>query len=325
MSYKQLTEEKRYQISALLKANLCQKNIATIVGCHASTICRELGRNRGHRGYRPRQAHDKATQRKVGKSRPRLDSKDWSLVEALLRKEWSPEQIFQRLKIENKKSISHEWIYCYIIADKANGGSLYRHLRCKKKRRKRYGSYDRRGTIPNQVSIDERPKVVDARSRIGDWEGDTMVGKNHKGVLVTMVERKTGYTLIEGCNKKASDEVTSKIVKMLKPSEFKVHTITLDNGREFAGHKIMGSRLKASVYFAHPYSSWERGTNENTNGLIRQYFPKNRILTNITKKEINEVLDKLNNRPRKRLGYKTPYEVIFKKKTKLTEMVALTT
>ncbi len=165
------------------------------------------------------------------------------------------------------------------------------------------------------MSIDERPAIVDSRSRIGDWEGDTVVGKNHKGVLVTMVERKTGYTLIEGCNRKVADDVTSKIVKMLKPSEFKVHTITLDNGREFAGHKKLERRLHANIYFAHPYSSWERGTNENTNGLIRQYFPKDRILTDINKKEIKEALERLNNRPRKRLGYKTPYEVLFKKKT----------
>jgi IS30 family transposase len=220
--------------------------------------------------------------------------------------------------MEQGVPISHEWIYQYIYADKHSGGDLYRYLRCQKVRRKRYGSYDRRGCIPNQVSIDDRPAIVDSKRRIGDWEGDTVIGKGHRGALVTLVERKSLYTVIRSVLHKTAEAVRDAVVDGLTPYIDWVHTITYDNGREFAGHEGMASDLETRIYFAHPYASWERGLNENTNGLIRQYFPKDRDLTTVTKHEIEKAMDKLNHRPRKSLGYRTPYEVFFKTRTSLT-------
>ena len=209
-------------------------------------------------------------------------------------------------------------IYQYVYADKHSGGDLYRYLRCQKLRRRRYGSYDRRGCIPNQVSIDERPAIVDARRRFGDWEGDTVIGKGHRGALVTLVERKSLYTVIQPVHRKTAEAVRKAVRCGLTPYRDRVHTITYDNGREFADHEGMAHDLETRVYFAHPYASWERGLNENTNGLIRQYFPKHRDLSTVTEHEIKRAMDKLNHRPRKSLGFRTPHEVFFNTRTSLT-------
>jgi len=317
-SYTQLTQEERYQIYALKKAGHIQAEIAEIIGRDPGTISRELCRNRGLKGYRPQQAHNLALTRRYDKAQPRIDSQVWQLVEALLREEWSPEQVVGRVAMEQGVSISHEWIYQYIYADQRSGGDLYRCLRCQKVQRKRYGIYSRRGTIPNQVSIDERPAIVDSKRRFGDWEGDTVIGKGHRGALVTLVERKSLYTVIQSVLHKTAKAVRNAVTNALSPHIDWVHTITYDNGREFADHEGMASDLEASIYFAHPYASWERGLNENTNGLIRQYFPKDRDLTTVTKYEIEKAMDKLNHRPRKSLGYRTPYEVFFNTRTSLT-------
>lgn len=316
--YTQLTREERYQIYILKKDNYSQTQIAELLERDKSTISRELLRNQGLRGYRPKQAHNLALTRRYTKARSRLGREVWQQVEALVQQQWSPEQIVGRLAMEQGVRISHEWIYQYIYSDKRSGGDLHRHLRCQKKRRKRYGSYDRRGIIPRQVSIDERPAVVNARSRLGDWEGDTVIGKDHQGALVTLVERKSLYTVMRGVAHKTADAVHNAVTELLTPLTDLVHTITYDNGREFAEHEGMAKDLDADIYFAHPYSSWERGVNENTNGLIRQYFPKNRNLTTVTNKEIEQATDRLNHRPRKTLDYRTPYEVLFKTKTSLT-------
>jgi IS30 family transposase len=195
MSYTQLAQEERYQIYALKKADHSQAEIAEILERDPGTVSRELRRNRGLKGYRPKQAHNQALKRRHDKARSRIDDQVWQLVEVLIRQEWSPEQIAGGVEIEQRVSISHEWIYQHVYADKQSGGDLYRHLRCQKSRRKRYGAYSRRGTIPNQVSIDQRPLIVDAKRRFGDWEGDTVIGKNHQGALVTLVERKSLYTV----------------------------------------------------------------------------------------------------------------------------------
>jgi IS30 family transposase len=316
--YTQLTQEERYQIYILKKAEYSQTEIAELLERDKSTISRELHRNRGLKGYRPRQAHNLALLRRYDKAQPRIGSKVWQLVEALIREEWSPEQIVSRVEMEQGVSISHEWIYQYIYADQRSGGDLYRFLRCQKVRRKRYGTYDRRGCIPNQVSIDERPAIVDSKRRFGDWEGDTVIGKGHRGALVTLVERKSLYTVIRSVLHKTAEAVRDAVVDGLTPYIDWVHTITYDNGREFADHEGMASDLDARIYFAHPYASWERGLNENTNGLIRQYFPKHRDLTTVTQCEIEMAMDKLNHRPRKSLGFRTPYEVFFNTKTSLT-------
>jgi len=316
--YTQLTREERYQIYILKKDNYSQTQIAELLERDKSTISRELLRNQGLRGYRPKQAHNLALTRRYTKARSRLGREVWQQVEALIQQQWSPEQIVGRLAMEQGVRISHEWIYQHIYSDKRSGGDLHRHLRCQKKRRKRYGSYDRRGIIPRQVSIDERPAVVNARSRLGDWEGDTVIGKDHQGALVTLVERKSLYTVMRGVAHKTADAVHNAVTELLTPLTDLVHTITYDNGREFAEHEGMAKDLDADIYFAHPYSSWERGVNENTNGLIRQYFPKNRNLTTVTDEEIEQATDRLNHRPRKTLDYRTPYEVLFKTKTSLT-------
>jgi IS30 family transposase len=316
--YTQLTQEERYQIYALKKAGHIQAEIAEIIGRDPGTISRELRRNRGLKGYRPQQAHNLALTRRYDKAQPRIDSQVWQFVEALIREEWSPEQVVGRVAMEQGVSISHEWIYQYIYADQRSGGDLYRYLRCQKVRRKRYGIYSRRGTIPNQVSIDERPAIVDSKRRFGDWEGDTVIGKGHRGALVTLVERKSLYTVIRSVLHKTAKAVRNAVTDGLSPYIDWVHTITYDNGREFADHEGMASDLEASIYFAHPYASWERGLNENTNGLIRQYFPKDRDLRTVTKYEIEKAMDKLNHRPRKSLGYRTPYEVFFNTRTSLT-------
>jgi IS30 family transposase len=214
--------------------------------------------------------------------------------------------------------ISHERICQYIYADQRSGGDLYHCLRCQKPRRKRYGSYDRRGCIPNQVLIDDRPAIADSKRRFGDWEGDTVIGKGHRGALVTLVERKSQYTVIRAVLYKTAEAIRNAVVDGLTPYIDRVHTTTYDNGREFADHEGMACDLETQIYFAHPYASRERGLNENTNGLIRQYFPKDRDLRTVTKREIENAMDKLNHRPRKSLGYRTPYEVFFNTRTSLT-------
>ena len=251
------------------------------------------------------QAHGLATKRRAANART-IDDATWEFAQAKLREDWSPEQI------SNHAYISIETVYQRVYADKRVGGLLWQHLRCQKQRRKRYGKHDRRGIIPNRKSIEERSPVVEERSRIGDWEADTIIGKNHKQAIVSLVERKSGYTLIRKVERKTARAVRKAAVSLLKPHRDKVYTVTSDNGKEFAEHEQIAKDLNADFYFAHPYASWERGTNENTNGLIRQYFPKNRDFTTITQQEINHAMKRLNNRPRKRLGFLTPAQVFFK-------------
>jgi len=205
--YTQLTREERYQIYALKQAGHNQSEIAALLGRDKSTISREVSRNRGMRGYRPRQAHLRTLERRKAKMRPRFGGSVWTKVEPLLEMDWSPEQISGRLKVEEGTSVSHEYIY----ADKRSGRQLYQHLRCQKKRRKRYGAYDRRGVIRNRVSIEERLEVVNERSRVGDWEGDTVIGRNHKGALVTLVERKSLYTIIDGVARRTPQRYVERL------------------------------------------------------------------------------------------------------------------
>jgi len=311
MSYTQLAREQRYQIYALMKAGHNQRQIAAVIACHKSTISRELRRNQGWKGYRPKQAAELARGRRFKCHPPRIRSQTWELVELLLRQQWSPEQIAGRLKLEQQPSISHEWIYRYIGADKQRGGMLYRHLRSQKKQRKRYGGYARQGQIPNRTSIEQRPAIVARKERLGDWEADMIVGARHKGVLLSCTERKSKLTLLRKLETKTAREVKRACVQLLFPCADQVHTITVDNGKEFTDHKDIAAGLQAKIYFAHPYASWERGLNENTNGLVRQYFPKKHDFTKITPAEVLWVTARLNNRPRKTLGFRTPNEVFF--------------
>ena len=315
MNYTQLAREQRYQIYALMRAGHNQSQIAIVVGCHKSTISRELRRNRGLKGYRPFQADELAYDRQCDAYRARIAWETWQQVERLLRQEWSPEQIAGRLKLEKQPTVSHECIYLYIYAEKRRGGTLHRHLRSQKKQRKRYSGYIRRGQIPNRTSIDERPKIVASKGRFGDWEADTIVGARHKGGILSAVERKSKLTRLRKLATKGAAEMKDNTIELLAPLAAKVHTITVDNGKEFCEHELIAAGLQARIYFAHPYASWERGLNENTNGLVRQYFPKKYEFARITDQDLQQVEDRLNNRPRKTLGYRTPNEVFFKQRS----------
>jgi IS30 family transposase len=310
MTYKQITETQRYQIYALRKMKHSQSAIARTIGVHRSTIGRELKRNSGQRNYRPKQAHQMALSRR-DKAKPTIMQETWQLVESKLRLAWSPEQISGWFKVQGEARVSHERIYQHILQDKKAGGDLYQSLRCQKKRRKRYGSYDRRGQLPGRTSIEERPAIVSERTRLGDLEIDTVIGKGHQGALVTIVDRKSRFTFIKQIERKQAEEVYAATVALLQPVSDRILTITADNGKEFAQHQQIADALGVQVYFAHPYASWERGTNENTNGLIRQYFPKSTNFKQVTEVQVTLVADRLNNRPRKILGYQTPSEVFF--------------
>ncbi len=315
MSYAQLTREQRYQIYALMKAGHNQTRIAILVGCHKSTISRELRRNCGQKGYRPYQADELAFDRQCDAYRARIAGQTWQQVERLLCLDWSPEQIAGRLKLEKQPTVSHECIYLHVYADKRRGGTLHRHLRSQKKQRKRYSGYIRRGQIPNRTSIEQRPQIVASKRRYGDWEADTIIGARHQGGILSLVERKSKLTRLHKIESKGAREVKDTSIALLGPLVDRVHTITVDNGKEFCQHEQITAALHAPIYFAHPYASWERGLNENTNGLVRQYFPKKHDFARITNAEVGRVEDLLNDRPRKTLGYRTPNEVFFKERS----------
>jgi IS30 family transposase len=301
-----------------MKAGFNQTEIASELGVHKATVSREVRRGRGGRGYRPQQAHELAVARRRLHVVPRIQPQTWQQVEMLLSQEWSPAQIAGRLTLEGQPTVSHERIYQHIYSDKDTGGTLYLHLRCQKLRRKRYGRYDRRAQLQGRRSIETRPRIVDAKQRRGDWEADTIIGRGHQQAIVSLVERRSKLTRLEKVTRNTAELVGQAIREQLRP--LIVKTITSDNGREFAQHQSIAQQLKADFYFAHPYASWERGLNENTNGLVRQYFPKKSDFSKITDRQINRVVERLNNRPRKTLGYKTPNEVFFK-----LPLVALTT
>ena len=299
--YHQLTEHQRYQIYALKKVGHDQQTIAATVAVSPSTISRELRRNRGQRGYRPRQAHQHALMRR------RQKAKVTKMTPAVV------EQIAGRLQATDGLELSAERIYQHIRADQAAGGTLYQHLRHRqKKRKKRYGKADARGQIKERVSIDQRPAIVDRRSRIGDGEIDLVMGGKRTGALVSLVERRSRYTLLGKVASKQAEEVAETTIELLTPHKAHTETITADNGKEFAHHVRIGQTVEAAVYFAHPYHAWERGLNENTNGLIRQYVPKGMALDALSEAQIHHIMDRLNHRPRKGLAFHTPHEILSK-------------
>jgi transposase, IS30 family len=311
MTYKQLTENERYQIYVMKKAGHTQNEIARYLERSPSTISRELERNRGLRGYRPCQAQRLTEERRREACKAcKVSAEVRAWIERLIRQELSPQQVVDYLERHKGLSLHHETVYRLIYADKAEGGKLYRHLRiAAKPYRKRYGHYDRRGRIKGRVSIDERPALVEGRRRIGDWEGDTLIGKRRSGGLLTLVERKTLYTRIIRLPARRADELAEAAVRQMKTFKPRVKTITLDNGMEFSEHARIAAGLEADIYFAHPYASWERGINENTNGLIRQYFPKGTDFDQVTDEQIQWVMDRLNNRPRKSRRGRSPNEL----------------
>ncbi len=302
----QLTREERYQIWVLRKAGISGSAIARELDRHKSTIGREIARNSGDRGYRPKQAHQKALERRTVPRKPRrITGVLEESVRERLALQHSPEQIAGRLKYEEHIHVSHECIYQYIQADKKGGGLLYKQLRrSNRKRKKRFGAPSRQGQIPHRISIEKRPQKAALRARKGDWEGDTVIGQNHRGALVTLVDRKSRYVLIGKVKRRTKKAVSEVINRRLAP--WPAHTLTVDNGREFAGHQ----QWDVAAYFCNAYHPWERGTNENTNGLIRQYFPKKSDFLLLSDGEVLSIQDLLNHRPRKCLGFKTPHEVL---------------
>ena len=312
--YSQLTDGERNQFYALRQAQMPMAEIANQLGRSRTTLYNELNRNTGGRGYRPRQAQQFAEQRRGEKVQPlKMHSKVIAYIESKLQRQWAPEQIAGTMETDPDGpglAVSHETIYQYVGDDKRAGGTLYTQLRHGlKKRRKRRGGKDLRGKIRNRVDIDQRPAVVETRKRVGDWEADLVCGTGASGYLVTLVERVSRRVLIGYTQTKTASEVTSEILRMLKNEV--VETITFDNGKEFAGHERIAAELGCQCYFAKPYHSWERGLNENTNGLIRQYVPKKMSFAKITTEQIAMVQHRLNTRPRKCLGFKPPDMVYF--------------
>lgn len=311
--YRRIQNEDRCQIHALAKAGRPQAEIGVALGFSQGTVSRELARNSGQRGYRFKQAQGKAWARQ-GKARSRPRKLTARLRRNIARKmrdeRWSPEQISFWLRDERGVSISHEWIYRMVWDDKRAGGDLWRFLRRRGKKYNRRGAQNAgRGVIPDRTDISERPAVVDGKSRLGDWEGDTIVGARHRGALLTHVERKSLFTVISKLDRPTAKAAGNATVRRLKPLRRNVHTITYDNGKEFAAHKKTAQTLEARVFFATPYHAWERGVNENTNGLIRDFFPKGTDFTTIHPATVAKVERLLNRRPRKSLGFKTPNEV----------------
>lgn len=305
--YTHLSPEERYTIQAERRRSASVYSIARLLNRKPSTIYRELQRNTGLRGYRPKQAQAKADARRVTHLSS-LSSFAWSFIKHLLLMQWSPEQISYTLKANGWDGVpSHEWIYQFIYADKQKGGVLYQNLRRQKTYRKRgFSGNDRRGQIKNKVSIHERLLVIEARTRLGDFEGDTIIGGHHKGAVLTLIEQKSLYTLMTALPSKHAKATIDACVAWSKWRSMR--SLTTDNGKEFSDHERL-SALGTPVYFADPYQSNQRARNENNNGLIRQYLPKGTPLDKVTRAEIARIQDLLNHRPRKTLGWLTPAQV----------------
>jgi IS30 family transposase len=320
MSYKHLSLEESHYIELSLKNEMTLTEIARMLDRSQSTIYRELARNTGRRGYRHRQAERLATERHEVKPKAiKLTDDIRLIIDKHIALDWSPEQICGRLKSDGILNLHHETIYHYILTDKQAGGELYKHLRHQKKTyRKRYGAAHTRNGIPNRTDIDERPEAANKCQRVGDWEADTIIGKNHKGAIVTLDDRKSKLRLAMPTGSKKARPVTDAIITLFKPLKHFVKTITFDNGKEFAFHEELAKQLRCETYFAKPYHSWERGQNENANGLLRQYFPKTMELVEVTGQQVFDAVHKLNSRPRKCLKFKTPYEV-FEELTGITQ------
>ena len=309
--YTHLTQEERYQIHAYKKAGFSPAAIALELNRHVSTIHRELARNTGLRGYRPKQAHRLAQARLLTKPKSvkLTDTLKQQIVDEI-QQDWSPEQIQGRWLLEGRPvTVCPATIYQFIYADPELHQRLKPHLRHSKRYKVRTGQSEKRGQIKNRVSISDRPEVVDLKERLGDWEADTVIGKGHQGALVTLTERVSKLELIAVVPSKHADGVAKAIIDLLLPYRSTLQTITFDNGKEFAFHERISKGLKVETYFAHPYHSWQRGLNENHNGLIRQYLPKGMPLDKVTQEEVNDIAQRMNQRPRKLLGFKTPEEV----------------
>lgn len=312
---KHLTKEQRYQIKAYLNCGKSKLFIAEALNVDKTTIYRELKRNSKKRGsYNPDFAQELSTERKerFASNRKFTLSIEKYVKEQIEKEQWSPEQIVGYCKSQNIPMVSHERIYAYIRDDKKQGGNLFKHLRHQLKHRKRPVS-GKQNTIKDRVSIDLRSAVINNKERFGDWEIDLIIGKDGKGAIVTIVERTTAFFLMRklpfGKNAK---ELAENVIDMILPYKEFVHSITSDNGKEFAQHKEISEKLLSQFFFAHPYSSWERGLSEYTNKLVRQYIPKKSIFNTFNDQEIKAIQHKINRRPRKNLNYDNPKNIFYK-------------
>src|SRR5215212_5821556 len=298
-------------LAALRRQGLNHADIARSLGRHRSTVCRELHRNstRADGHYRPSTAQERTNGRRSRSRRNlRFSAEDFSLIDGLLCRQWSPEQVAGHLAREGLLSISHETIYRHVWRDKKEGGALYTHLRgARKRRRKRYGAYDSRGRLAGKRMISERPAEVETRGRVGHWEADTVAGSGSKDCVATLVERKTGLVLVGKLKDRTAGALSQRMTRLIRGAG-RVETVTADNGTEFHDYKQIERRTGATFYFARPYHSWERGSNENANGLIRQYLPRGVSMAGLSQQQCNAIARRLNTRPRKRLGFRTPLE-----------------
>jgi transposase, IS30 family len=308
-----LTLEQRYIIEVLRKENYSQTAIAARIGKNKSVIYRELKRNCDARNgyYKADLAERKCKKRHLEKIKKiHFTEEVEQYINHWIKEDYSPEQIVGKAKIDDIKCVSHERIYQHLWKDKKQGGDLYKSLRTQGKRyRKRGAIKDKRGQIAGRVGIEKRPPDVEKREKFGDFELDLIIGKNHKGALVTANDRATGVLKMKKIESKDALIVELAVIELLQEISPSLNTITSDNGKEFANHQSIAKQLEIQYYFANPYCSWERGSNENLNGLVRQYFPKGYDFDLITDERVKEVQEKLNNRPRKRFGFQTPNQV----------------
>ena len=316
MEYCQLTQAERYSIASLRRQKLTVAQIALRLGRHRSTIYREVKRNKtAHNGhYGAEKAHSYATaRRKRSRRKPQYSQQELARVEAMLRRRWSPEQIWGRQRRGRKLKISAQTIYRHIRRDRKAGGDLWKYTRIISKfGRKRYKSVDSRGVLRGKRHISERPKEVERRRQIGHWEVDTVMGADLRHCLLTMVERATGYTVIKKLSARNKEQATTALLRALAGHRERIKTMTFDNGTEFHDYKVLEKHFGIKCYFATPYHSWERGSNENLNGLVRQYLPKGMCMKLITQKDCNVIAKELNERPRKRYAFQTPEELYFR-------------
>ena len=316
MKYRQLTQDERYMIGQLRRQGCGPSAIAGLMGRDRSTIWRELKRNMIETPKGLTYCVSKAQEQRNGRLRrsrrgPQHSPEDYALVERLLRAQWSPEQIAGVLRGLNELQISHQTIYRHVRRNWRSGGDLWQQLRRRYKRRKRHYGLERRGRLQGKPMIEDRPCVVEGRQEVGHYEGDTVQGASwEKTCVVTVVERATGLLLMGRSPDRTVKSVNTVLIRLLKESPLPVRTLTLDNGTEFHGYREVEAKTGVRVYFARPHHPWQRGTNENTNGLLRQYWPKGASMASLSRHQVDQIAYKLNTRPRKRHGYLSPLQLI---------------
>jgi transposase, IS30 family len=313
MGYRQLTQDERYVIGNMVRQRCSLRQVALALDRAASTVSRELRRNatRHDGSYRAEKAQEYAMgRRRRSRKKSQYSQQEWSRVRSQIRRKWSPRQIAGRSRLEGQHSMSAETIYRYLRRDRRCGGNLWTELRIVSKfGRKHRGSPATRGKLAGKRHISQRPEAVEHRKQLGHWEGDTVMGHDQHHCVLTLVERATGYLVMKKLSARTKDQASAALARSINALKGRIKTITLDNGTEFHDYARVEQMSSVKFYFATPYHSWERGTNENTNGLIRQYLPKGMCLKHLTQRQCDSIAAQLNARPRERLGFKTPAEV----------------